>query len=93
VFWFCAAAKTWEKQALLSARGFQAGGKAPRIHHKNGAEVRKKRPRGFKKRPRGCKKRPRGFKCAPLDPRYLFLPVGNFLCLMTSLFLFKWRVV
>jgi hypothetical protein len=38
------------------SQGFQAGGKALRMCHKNGMEVRKKRPRrGFKKRPRGFK--------------------------------------
>ena len=39
---------TWEKQ-VLSARGFKrVGRKTLRIHHINGMEVRKKRPRGLK---------------------------------------------
>jgi hypothetical protein len=44
------------------SQGVQVGRKALRIHHINGMDVRKKRPRGFKKRPRGFNKRPRGFK-------------------------------
>ena len=37
----------WEKQ-VLSARGVQGGGKAVRILHIHGVEVRRKRPRGFR---------------------------------------------
>jgi hypothetical protein len=37
------------------SQGVQAGGKAPRIRHINGVEVRKKRPRGSQKRPSGFK--------------------------------------
>ena len=33
------------------SQGFEEGRKAIRMHHINGMEVRKKRPRGFKKRP------------------------------------------
>jgi hypothetical protein len=38
-----------------SSQGVQVGGKALKIRHINGMEVRKKRPRGVKKRPRGFK--------------------------------------
>ena len=37
------------------SQGVQVRRKALRLHHTNGMEVRKKRPRGFKKRPRGFK--------------------------------------
>ena len=50
----------WEKQ-VLSAGGVQAGRKALRIRHKNGMEVRKKRPRGFKKEAQGV-------QVSPLNP-------------------------
>jgi hypothetical protein len=49
------------------SQGVQAGRKALIIHHKNGMEVRKKRPRGFKKDAQGV-------QASPLNPGCLFLP-------------------
>jgi hypothetical protein len=40
-----------------------------------------------------CIGRGPGVQVSPLNPLYLFLPNGNFFCLMAFLFLFKWRVV
>ena len=43
------------------SQGVQARRKALRIHHENGMEVRKKRPRGFKKEAQGV-------QVSPLNP-------------------------
>jgi hypothetical protein len=52
-----------EKTGPLS-QGVQARGKALRIRHINGIEVRKKRPRGFKREAQGV-------QVSPLSPHAL----------------------
>ena len=43
--------QAWQKEVLSARRMVQAGGKALRIRHINGMEIRKKRPRGSREPP------------------------------------------